>query len=188
MNPALIIITGHPGTGKTTLAHRLSDELKLPVVCKDEVKEILFDRLGWDDKEWSQKLSLASYSIMDYMIENTLNAGSGLIIESNFIAEYDSERMRKFIQKFGARAVQILLYCNENVRSDRFMNRISSGNRHPGHHARDKAQEHLERSKRIPLALDIPLIEIDTTDCNAIDYGSLLMSIRETCLDAGSTV
>lgn len=188
MSSLLVIITGHPGTGKTTLAHRLSVELGLPVMCKDEVKEILFDRLGWDDKEWSQKLSLASYAVMDYVIENTLGAGSGLIIESNFIAEYDSERMKGFIQKFGARAVQVLLYCNESVRSDRFMNRISSGNRHPGHHTRDKAQEHLEGPKRIPLALDIPLIEIDMTDFEKVDYQELLRQICKTCLVETGTV
>src|SRR3989338_8453924 len=107
MSPLLVIITGHPGTGKTTLAHRLSGELKLPVVCKDEVKEILFDQLGWIDNAWSRKLSLSSYKIMDYIIENTLGAGTGLIIESNFLAEYDSQRIGKMIEKFRAQAIQV---------------------------------------------------------------------------------
>lgn len=174
MNPMLIIITGHPGTGKTTLAHRLSAELKLPVMCKDEVKERLFDRLGWADKEWSQKLSLASYSVMDYVMENTLSIGTGLIIESNFIAEYDSVRIEKIIEKFNVRAIQILLYSDEKVRSERFTTRTSSGNRHPGHHERDGAQKHLDDVKRPPLTLNSSLIEIDTTDFDRVDYADLV--------------
>ncbi len=178
MSPLLIIINGHPGTGKTTLAHRLSKELKLPVMCKDEVKEILFDRLGWSTKEWSQKLSLASYGIIDYVMENALSIGAGFIIESNFIAKYDSERMKKLIEKCNARAVQVVLHCNEVVRSERFRDRSMSGNRHAGHHDLDQAQEHLEGEKRIPLSIDIPLIEVDTTDFEKINYPEILDRIR----------
>lgn len=178
MSPVLIIITGHPGTGKTTLAHRLSVELKLPVVCKDEVKEILFDRLGWSDDVWSRKLSLSSYGILDYVMDGVLGVGIGLIVESNFVAEYDSERLERCIVKYRANAIQIVLHCDEVVRTERFQNRGASGKRHPGHHNLDKAQEHLEGSKRTPLSLDIPLIEIDTTDFDAIDYVALLKRLR----------
>lgn len=175
----LIIITGHPGTGKTTLAHHLSRELKLPVVCKDELKEILFDRLGWSDDAWSRKLSLSSYGIMDYVAENTLRAGVGLIVESNFVAEYDSERFGRLIERYQPKAVQIVLHCKEAVRTERFHDRGTSGARHPGHHNLDKAQEHLEGDKRIPLALNIPLVEIDTTDFSKIDYAGIIDGFRQ---------
>ena len=179
MKPILILITGHPGTGKTTLAHRLSKELELPMMCKDEVKEILFDRLGWSTKEWSQKLSLASYGIMDYVMENTLRTGAGLIIESNFIAKYDSERIRKLIKKFDVKTVQIVLRCDEAVRAERFQNRSISGDRHVGHHDLDRAQEHLEGERRTPLDINAPIVEIDTSDFEKIDYVKLLNQIRE---------
>lgn len=179
MSPLLVIVNGHPGTGKTTLAHRLAKELRIGVFCKDEGKEILFDRVGWSDKEWSQKLSLASYGIMDYVVENTLSVGARIVIESNFIASYDSERIAAMIEKYHARAVQILLYCDEDVRSKRFHDRQTSGNRHAGHHLLDMAQKHLDGVRRAPLALDAPLIELDTTDFDTIDYEELIRRIQE---------
>ncbi len=188
MSPSLIVITGHPGTGKTTLAHRLSAELKFPLLCKDEIKEILFDRLGWSDDVWSRKLSLSAYGIMDYVLQSALSVGAGLIVESNFVAEYDSERFGGLIAKYDVRAMQIVLHCKEIIRTERFKNRGVSGNRHPGHHDLDKAQEHLEGERRTPLALDIPLIEIDTTDFENLDYKKLLCEIREACFESNLTV
>ncbi|MBC8074831.1 MAG: zeta toxin family protein, partial [Chloroflexales bacterium] len=36
--PVLVVIGGHAGSGKTTLAHALAAELSLPVLSKDAIK------------------------------------------------------------------------------------------------------------------------------------------------------
>ncbi len=37
--PALIVVTGRSGAGKTTLAHALARAVRCPAVCRDEIKE-----------------------------------------------------------------------------------------------------------------------------------------------------
>ncbi|MEM8534133.1 MAG: AAA family ATPase [Chloroflexota bacterium] len=37
--PTLIVVTGRPGSGKTTLAHALAREIRCPAVSRDEIKE-----------------------------------------------------------------------------------------------------------------------------------------------------
>lgn len=35
----LIVVSGQPGTGKTTLAHRLAAAIGCPAICRDEIKQ-----------------------------------------------------------------------------------------------------------------------------------------------------
>ena len=44
--PLLIVVTGRPGAGKTTLAARLSEEWCLPLVSRDRIKEGLVHTEG----------------------------------------------------------------------------------------------------------------------------------------------
>jgi predicted kinase len=37
--PALVVVSGPAGCGKTTLAHRLATALACPAICRDEIKE-----------------------------------------------------------------------------------------------------------------------------------------------------
>jgi dephospho-CoA kinase len=60
MHPIIIIVTGRPAAGKSTLAKWLSQELKFPLVSKDSIREQLFDRLGSKDRKWAQELGKAS--------------------------------------------------------------------------------------------------------------------------------
>lgn len=41
---AVVLITGAPAAGKTTLARELADRLSLPVLSKDRIKETLLTR------------------------------------------------------------------------------------------------------------------------------------------------
>ena len=41
MKPLLVVISGAPGSGKTALSRRLAPELKLPLISKDTIKEVL---------------------------------------------------------------------------------------------------------------------------------------------------
>ncbi len=42
-----ILVTGIPASGKNTMAEVLSARLKLPVISKDTMKELLFDNVGF---------------------------------------------------------------------------------------------------------------------------------------------
>ena len=96
----LIIVSGPPGAGKTTLAKRIAEELGLPLLARDDIKELLFDTLGWSDRQWSRKLGLASGRVLYHLLEELLKANQSLVVESNFRKEFASEELGALQRKY----------------------------------------------------------------------------------------
>src|SRR5215211_4881766 len=44
--PSLIVVTGRPGSGKTTLAHALARAVRCPAISRDEIKEGFVNATG----------------------------------------------------------------------------------------------------------------------------------------------
>jgi AAA domain len=82
--PKLIVITGLPATGKSTLARQLAMRYGIPVIAKDSIKEPLLDVLGAATPEASRKLSDASFAVMFSMARELLAAHMSCVLEGNF--------------------------------------------------------------------------------------------------------
>ena len=177
----LIIISGPPCTGKTTLAKTISKEFRLPFISKDGIKESLFDSLGWKDREWSIKLSSASYGLIYYFLESQLAWGRSLIVESNFKAEFDTEKFLDLKKKYNYQPFQIQCKTDGQVLLERFKKRSLSGERHPGHVDNltyEEFKPSLLKGKDEFLDIGGEVLEIDTTHFEAIDYESLFEAIE----------
>jgi adenylylsulfate kinase-like enzyme len=183
--PLLVIVTGPPGSGKTTLGRRLARDLCLPFLNKDDIKEILFDSLGWIDREWSQKLGRASIEILFHVLENELKARRSLVVETAFIPEYHDPRLLSLEQIYSFFPVQVYLTAQVDILYERFRRRVTSGERHPGHFDQfatyDQFIEIIRLGKYDPLNVGGSFFEVDTGDWEKIDYSGLLSTLK-TCL------
>lgn len=177
----IIIITGPTCTGKSTLAKKVSEEFDLPIIGKDEIKELLFDTLGSKDREWSKKLGVASIELLYMFIKKFLKVGKPFIIEANFRAERDSETFQRLQREYNFFPIQINCKCDGEVLFERFKKRSKSGQRHLGH------QDHLNYEEfkptilqggREPLDIEGKVIDFDSTDLEAIDYETIFEEIR----------
>jgi predicted kinase len=171
MRKRLIIITGHPGSGKSTIARQLAERYQLLLISKDALKERIFDTLGTSDKARSLRVSATSHRIMDDIVEQELALGHSVIVESNFKVELDSKRFKTITQKHAADCIQILCEANGNILFERWQKRLQDGTRHEGHvEAIGLEQIRKDLSQPyLPLTLPGRLIKIDTSNVSKIE-------------------
>ncbi len=158
-------MNGLPCSGKTTLAREISRKYNLPLYEKDKVKEILFDTLGWNDVAWSRKLSSASKQVLFYMISEEIGVGHSMIVECNFLKEYDSIPIQTAILGKECQIIQILCHAPGDVLIERFRKR--TGSRHPGHNDEillSEIQFPLHKGKAFPLEIEGALFEVETSE------------------------
>ncbi len=177
--PRLVLVTGLPGTGKTTVGQRIADHFRWPFITKDRFKELIFDGLGWSDKAWSLKVSATVHRIMDYVIEEELKAGRSIVVEGNFKAEIDSARFRDIQARhgvvLGSSPVLGARRCVVRALQEPSWDRPSPrprGNRKPGSDGAEPRAGTCE-----PLQLHGKMIEVNTTDFAGLDYETLFASI-----------
>ena len=192
-----ILVTGIPAAGKSTMAEVVSEKLKLPVISKDNIKELLFDNVGFQSRAEKVKLGVASMEIMYYAAGQLMKAGQPFILENNF--EYSSEQgIQTLLEKYRYSALTITLTGDYKVIYQRFLKRESSPDRHRGHVVNDCYPERKEedpetsRSKTISyesfvrgieqrgfdaFCADGRLIKVDTTDFSKINMEELFSQI-----------
>lgn len=182
---SLIIISGLPGTGKTTLAKKIADELGFVMVSMDAIKEVMWDTMGHDfDFEFTDKIGKTAFELVFYFIELSLPKGVSLVIEAHFHPEINNERFNKLKEKYGANLVQIYCDCETEALRKRFSERMEKDSYHKGHkhviklYGKERILNSLgTKNKR--LDIDGETYDLDTTNPKAIDYEKLFKFISE---------
>jgi len=163
MTPAnLIVVNGLSGTGKSGLARHIARDLAYPCFGNDQLKEVLFDTLGWSDLEWSKRLSTSSSALLWSVARSMLEAGQSLVVEGAFHADEDGPRLVGLREQFRPRIAEIHCFASREVLARRVKERAESGDRHPGHGDQDMEALHEEV---IPDLLTDPDPLLDAPDC-----------------------
>ena len=180
--PTTILVLGLPATGKTTLSHKIATQLRWPLLAKDDIKELLFDNLGWSNREWSMKLGRATYELMFHFVEQELKSGRSLVWESTFHPQFHNLRLQRLQVAYGVKFIQVLCFAEGQVLLDRFKQRSNTIKRHPG---QDKVEdmpgfeEKMLKGKDHLLDIEGSVIEVDTTDFDKFDEATILKQISQ---------
>lgn len=154
--PKLVVVTGRPGSGKTTLSTRLSKETGLPLLSRDHVKQALLQRERVSHDELPDANKTASelfFSEVDHHIES----GKSLIIEAAFQHNVWEPQIDQWSKHASVRLV--LCEIDASIARDRYNARLAS----------DPNWEHIHGTGRFsevyrPPHMDLPTVSVDTTN------------------------
>jgi predicted kinase len=78
----LVVVSGPPGVGKTTLAHKIAQTVGCPAICRDEIKEGMVHAAGGTGP--GDELSVRTLSAFFGTLELLLRAGVTTVAEAAF--------------------------------------------------------------------------------------------------------
>jgi predicted kinase len=163
--PALIVVSGPMGSGKTTLAHRIARAVGCPAICRDEIKEGMVQATPGFVPRPGDELTLRTLPAFFGVLEVLLTAGVTTVAEAAFqdhVWRPGLEPLRDLAQ---IRIVHCLVSADvafeRNLRrGEENTLRAAHADPGPGDAARS-ARAHLAFNR---VAVEAPWIEVDTTD------------------------
>lgn len=125
----LIIFTGAPASGKSSIANQVGERLGIDVISKDGFKIALFEKYGFTSHAEKKKLSiLGEKQLYDCMTKYILD-DKDIIIDNNF-KNFDGVRQALTQAKGNVSSICFYCYADYGILAERYNERIANGNRH----------------------------------------------------------
>lgn len=160
--PLMLAVSGPPACGKTTLSRLLADELWLPVVCRDAVKEGISFTTGQVVVNGTPEAA-RMFDVFYDVVDAHLRAGVSLVAEAAWRPEFAIEELLARTQV--ARLRMIRCSAPADVWFERFRRRgLRPGHRDDDFAARVIAEGGPDSSVYCVDLPGVPTLDVDTTD------------------------
>lgn len=124
----LIIFTGAPATGKSSIAEECSKRLGIPVFSKDGFKIQLFEKYGFTSHAEKKKLSMRGEQELIERIGLAVDRNEDIIIDNNF-KHYDDVRSVIGSNSNQCNVICFYLFATYPLLAERYNERIRTKNR-----------------------------------------------------------
>ncbi len=169
----IVLVSGPPGSGKTTVARPLAERLGFALLTKDDIKESLYTAMHGapGDVEFSRRIGSAAMEVLWSLAPHC----PAVVLEANFRTRSDYEREKvASLLAVGAQMVEVHCRVSREEASRRFAERAREQRHHPAHALAQMSPERMMEYEE-PFAMSA-VIEVDTQ--KAVDMAELAARIE----------
>jgi len=165
--PFVIVVTGRPGSGKTTLAHRLAAHIHCPALCRDEFKEGYVHSLGGTHASLGQDINRRLYDIFFETIDGVVSKGVSVVIEAAFQHALWVPKLTHLAEV--ASVALVVCTIHPQLARARWIDRVVADPRRERFHGDSAVSAANDGSGTSdapydPPNMDVPTLIVDTTD------------------------
>jgi predicted kinase len=165
-SPTLAVVSGGPGTGKTTLAHALAHELGCPAIVRDEIKQGMVMSTPGYQSGGEDPLNYPTLDAFFGVLKVLLHAGVTVVAE----AAFQDRLWRPNLEPLADLSQIRVIRCTApaTIAHDRIIQR-AEGNAHRAAHGDHDllkaiaAGEHRLESF-VAISLNVPTLTVDTSN------------------------
>ena len=168
----VVLVSGPPGSGKTTLARPLAELLGFALLTKDDVKETLYTAMNGapGDVELSRRIGSAAMEVLWALAPHCPT----VVLEANFRTKSTHEREKVATLLSGSQMVEVYCRLPREEASRRFAERAREQRHHPAHALGEMPPQRMAEYEE-PFAL-CPVIEVDTR--TTVDLDALVARVN----------
>ena len=151
----------------------------MPLFEKDVFKDVLYQALGFGDKDWSRQIGVSAINLLLLTADRMLRTGASLVTESNFYRQLSSERVGEIADNAKARVVQVHCSAPPDILVTRNAARLAPSRLRPGHHVMPSEEllGGIRSGTWEPLDIPSKTIHVDTS--GSFDYANVLRNIYQ---------
>ncbi|MBI2980223.1 MAG: ATP-binding protein [Chloroflexi bacterium] len=121
VNPALIAVSGLPGSGKSYFCSKLTERLPFVILESDTLRKVLFPSPSYDLKENSYL-----FRVIDHLIEKLLKKGIPLILDATNLSERHREYLYNIADRLNVKLVLVRVEAPPQVVHGRLERRLEN--------------------------------------------------------------